>query len=234
MTDRIYSSSPYDFLRIGPGSNCIRLLNIHPSTTEDGKDRIQCDIVVADLASHPSFTALSYVWGAFAPDPHKILCGNAEIPISANGYSALLHLRKRLGSFTIWVDAICIDQNDEHDKEKQIPLMGDIYSGASKVYIWLGVGDPATDHAMGYLSSTGFLEYFFEDGVVGGKELKRPRPWAATWSYARTRWSFKQSHMPRQNKSKMRLRGHSDDNTNASYGRSKLVLDDPILPTSPL
>ena len=100
MKDRIYSPSPYNSLRIEPGSNCIRLLNIHPPITEGDNHRIQCDIVVADLASHPYFTALSYVWGAFAPDPHKILCGNAEIPISTNGYSALL-LRKRLGTFTI-------------------------------------------------------------------------------------------------------------------------------------
>jgi len=41
-------------------------------------------------------------------------------------------------SFLIWIDAICIDQDNEDEKSTQILLMGDIYSGASRVIIWLG------------------------------------------------------------------------------------------------
>ncbi|KAF2744694.1 hypothetical protein M011DRAFT_506136 [Sporormia fimetaria CBS 119925] len=38
----------------------------------------------------------------------------------------------------IWVDAVCINQTDMHEKELQIQLMRDIYSGAEEVIVWLG------------------------------------------------------------------------------------------------
>lgn len=41
---------------------------------------------------------------------------------------------------TIWVDAICINQDDEDEKDHQIPLLDVIYSCATTVYIWLGAG----------------------------------------------------------------------------------------------
>jgi hypothetical protein len=37
-----------------------------------------------------------------------------------------------------WVDAICINQNDLNERNKQVPRMGDIYSMASRVWIWIG------------------------------------------------------------------------------------------------
>lgn len=37
-----------------------------------------------------------------------------------------------------WIDAICINQADRIEKAIQIPLMGDIYSKASAVIVWLG------------------------------------------------------------------------------------------------
>ena len=159
---------------------------------------------MADLAARPqpAFTALSYVWGAFAPTPHKISCGDYDIPISANGYSALLHLRRMLGQYTIWIDAVCINQKDDFDKIQQIPLMGDIYSGASTVYIWLGEGNPQTDRVIRYLSAAGFQDYFFEKGDSNCKELSRPRFWAAIWSHVWTRWSFKETYVPQESNRK--------------------------------
>jgi hypothetical protein len=38
----------------------------------------------------------------------------------------------------LWIDAICIDQENNDEKAIQVALMGDIYSTASKVIIWLG------------------------------------------------------------------------------------------------
>jgi len=49
---------------------------------------------------------------------------------------------------TIWVDAICINQAADDEKNTQIPLMGTIYTWARVVYIWLGCGSEATDKAI--------------------------------------------------------------------------------------
>lgn len=45
----------------------------------------------------------------------------------------------------IWIDAICIDQDDEADKKLQLPRMGSIYNGAVSVIVWLGA---STDESM--------------------------------------------------------------------------------------
>jgi Heterokaryon incompatibility protein (HET) len=38
----------------------------------------------------------------------------------------------------IWIDAACINQKDDGEKNHQLPLMGEIYSGAAQVMVWLG------------------------------------------------------------------------------------------------
>jgi len=72
--------------------------------------------------------------------------------------------------------------------------MGDIYAGAQTVYVWLGEESSSTKHVVGWLSTTGFVDYCFKDGNVNDHLLVRPRTWAAIWSYYRTRWSVKRSY----------------------------------------
>ena len=58
--------------------------------------------------------------------------------IRTNLYQLLLRLSAQFYSRKIWIDAICINQTDVEEKNKQIPLMYDIHSRASKVLVWLG------------------------------------------------------------------------------------------------
>jgi hypothetical protein len=44
----------------------------------------------------------------------------------------------------VWIDALCIDQNDEKEKTEQVKLMGKIYSGAREVLIALEEADQDT------------------------------------------------------------------------------------------
>lgn len=177
MTD---SRALYETLPIEQNSHRIRVLDIH-----DGTGEVKGDLRLIDIDSDepPQFTALSYVWGTFASTPHHIQCSGYPVKITENGYSALLHLRRKLGAFTIWVDAICMDQGSDVDKSRQVPLMGDIYQRATTVYVWLGEGDVGTDRAMKFLSTAGFRRYF--DDRPGGKS----RPWAAAFVALIARWS---------------------------------------------
>ncbi|KAH7317791.1 heterokaryon incompatibility, partial [Rhexocercosporidium sp. MPI-PUGE-AT-0058] len=127
------------------------------------------EVINLDQDPLPKFAALSYVWGAKATGSRVICCenGGSRIPVTENCYSALVHLRRNIpGDFSIWIDAMCINQNDMAEKVNQISLMGDIYWKASTVYVWLGEGDPATDTAMRYLAKTGLLEYFDHDNIL--------------------------------------------------------------------
>ncbi|KAK4221941.1 heterokaryon incompatibility protein-domain-containing protein [Podospora fimiseda] len=95
---------------------------------------------VAHLDNSLDFIALSW------------LCA---LGTTKNCYDALKQIRCSLGSgaerISIWVDSICIDQNNNHEKEVQIPLMQEIYRFASEVVMWLGEGNNKTDRAMLYM-----------------------------------------------------------------------------------
>lgn len=47
-----------------------------------------------------------------------------------------------------WIDAICIDQENELDRGHQVGMMGDIYGGASRVIAWLGSSSASADQVM--------------------------------------------------------------------------------------
>lgn len=88
------------------------------------------------------YEALSYAWGS-VDDPSSLLVkkmglDRGIIPISRNLDIALRHLRDQSRSRTIWIDAICIDQDGTEEKSKQVAMMGRIFSLASCVTIWLG------------------------------------------------------------------------------------------------
>ncbi|KAJ2995685.1 hypothetical protein NUW58_g1206 [Xylaria curta] len=111
-----------------------------------------------DQDLRPKFHALSYVWGSKAEPPDTIqIQGRASIEITRNCRDALRQLRHLYGNVSIWVDAICIDQNSREEKTHQIPLMRIIYTWAEFVYIWLGPGNQATHRAMNCLITAGGL-----------------------------------------------------------------------------
>ena len=66
---------------------------------------------------------------------------SSRLNITPNVKSMLSHLRKAHKPRYLWIDAICLNQGDSIEKAQQIPLMGEIYSQADKVHIWLGPGD---------------------------------------------------------------------------------------------
>lgn len=82
------------------------------------------------------YDALSYTWGP--KDETKIIKVNDSfISIQRN-----LHdfLRTHWTPITIWVDAICIDQRSDNEKNHQVNLMQQIYSSARQTCVWLGIG----------------------------------------------------------------------------------------------
>jgi hypothetical protein len=100
----------------------------------------------AKLYDHRSYSAVSYTRGEPEFSGRIIIKNNGPdndsyLPITDNVKSMLQHLRKPHNPIYLWVDAICLNQEDENEKAEQIPLMGKIYSQAHRVYIWLGSGN---------------------------------------------------------------------------------------------
>src|SRR5436305_12863464 len=116
--DKIDVSELYKSFPLPPNSKYIRLLEIHPDLCLEGGGRIKANLHVVDLEERPSFAALSYVWGSDVK-PRTIACGAFTVNVTENCHSALQNLRKKLGKFTVWIDAICINQDDDIEKAQQ-------------------------------------------------------------------------------------------------------------------
>lgn len=106
------------------------------------------------------WTALSYVWGAPTPTS-TIVCNERPFEVTENLYGALLHLRTlEVGTDPetfkcFWIDAICINQGDNDEKSKQVPLMASIYRAATGVTMWLGPSSRDSGLAMAALHEWG-------------------------------------------------------------------------------
>ena len=87
---------------------------------------------------HPiCYTALSYVWGAGAPN-ESILFGKHTLNITRSLGACLRRQRNETDSIMLWIDQICINQDRVREKEQQVLLMGLIFGRAWNTVIWLG------------------------------------------------------------------------------------------------
>lgn len=119
----------------------IRLLTLQPGLFNDP---IHCQLEQVSLSAGHSYEALSYAWGD-AKDTSPMILDRTPYYITKNLECALRYLRYKESPRVLWIDAICIDQNDLDEKSEQVPIMGEIYSRATKVYAWLGEADRQID-----------------------------------------------------------------------------------------
>ncbi|KAF2731829.1 hypothetical protein EJ04DRAFT_394066, partial [Polyplosphaeria fusca] len=61
--------------------------------------------------------------------------------VRSNLLSALKHLRSKTRDLWFWIDAVCINQQDNFEKASQLAQLLSIYSKAFNVCIWLGPDD---------------------------------------------------------------------------------------------
>lgn len=146
------------YSRLDPTTHEIRFIHIQPGTWDDP---ILCELKTVSLDSKPDYQTLSYAWGD--PFPTKpILLEDVVLDVRANLWAALRRLRRAEKERVIWIDALCIHQEDYEERSQQVMLMGSIYSKCREVIMWLGDGleeypinDKLTIEEGETLSSTG-------------------------------------------------------------------------------
>ncbi|KAI7781002.1 hypothetical protein LA080_015345 [Diaporthe eres] len=127
-----------------------RLLILEPST--DRLAPIRCKLKQASFDNGDlKYTALSYVW-ADPPGTTPIIVNGVETQITLNLQAALRHIRQPSCAATLWVDALCINQENIPEKNHQVEMMREIYSGAELVIAWLGSAREDSDLAMELLA----------------------------------------------------------------------------------
>lgn len=121
---------------------CIRILALEPASSLDAE--LRGKLVEAVLDSRPEYHALSYVWGVVNPQAMAATWISApssgsyrRLRITPNCCQALKHLRYSDRPRSLWVDAICIDQQSNSEKSSQVAMMETIYFTASNVVVWL-------------------------------------------------------------------------------------------------
>jgi hypothetical protein len=99
------------------------------------------------------YTALSYTWGDLA-HTETIAVNGEPFQVTKNLYTALHHLRSGLNaSYMIWVDAICINQEDLQERNLQVQRMQHIYAQAIFTLAWLGPEAEDSNMAMDLLKT---------------------------------------------------------------------------------
>jgi len=99
---------------------------------------------IIDAPINPWYFALSYVWGRFAEDDLRATSENIESLKKEGSLTqevlpqTILDAMKlvfELGGKYLWVDRLCILQDDDDEKAQQIPCMDSIYSLAELTII---------------------------------------------------------------------------------------------------
>ena len=102
------------------------------------------EMINVEFSSMPKYQALSYTWGS--PETTKTIAVNgALVEVQQNLHDALfnlIELPEWEGEVWLWVDAICIDQQNLQERTSQVRLMDFIYTRAQRVLIWLGLPRP--------------------------------------------------------------------------------------------
>ena len=74
----------------------------------------------------------------------------------------------------LWIDALCINQDNISERSAQVQLMDKIYQQASRVLIYLGEAESGSDNAMDSIAQRHSDKYSTQMGVL---DFFQRRPW---------------------------------------------------------
>ena len=133
-----FSYEPLDTSR-----RSFRLIEVLPFT--EGREvecRIQHALLPNTESSDSGYYALSYAWGDQSASTKRTISLNGKMfSVGYNLYQFLVFAAKTLEDVrqNLWIDAICINQEDISERNHQVQQMGNIYRGAQTVFVWLGL-----------------------------------------------------------------------------------------------
>ena len=189
-TTRAISGTVYSPLPLVSQSE-FRIITLAPGQESDP---LGCQLEVHSVENPPPYEALSYVWGP----PHRSIvlrCNGGQILITGVLDRAMRRIRHPTRHRTLWVDQICINQDDLQERAQQVQIMRRIYAAALTVISWLGSDEgnlaPVAKQLLSKMSSC-ILEntairttHFPTDVQLGamGLPLRRSTEWEAVGAF---------------------------------------------------
>jgi hypothetical protein len=127
-----------NFYSSGLGGRQIRLLKL--LSLNQTADLIECEFHCFNLDSCPPYTALSYVWGEAADRfaRMEIIISGYRFRVRRNLWNFLQQAKSNRMMFQkdnnssqiseyLWIDALCIDQDNITERNHQVKMMREIY-----------------------------------------------------------------------------------------------------------
>lgn len=133
----------YVYTPLNTRGHHIRLFKIWWSTE---RACVEADVQQFNLRDSPPFHAISYTWGK-PPATESIVINGKVLKIRKNLYDffkifTMKHTRKRKQyggkEVWLWADQVCVNQGFQNERNHQVQMMGQIFSQAEEVLIWLG------------------------------------------------------------------------------------------------
>ncbi|KAH6880154.1 heterokaryon incompatibility protein-domain-containing protein [Thelonectria olida] len=127
----------------------IRLIKVELN----GQDKLQASIEHAELDEEDPipYSALSYVWGD-ANDTVQLSCNGKNLKITSSLHKCLRQVSEFNPNKLLWVDQICINQDDLSERSEQVKMMNTIYYKAETVIAWLGPESSSTHKGLNMIS----------------------------------------------------------------------------------
>lgn len=108
-----------------------------------------------ELQFRVDYAALSYEWGDPGGPSKEIMLKGHPFTVRENLWLALEALRSETEILMLWIDAICINQDDTAERNHQVSMMNIIYTEARRVHIWLGPTRDESKEALDLLEKVG-------------------------------------------------------------------------------
>jgi len=144
----------YTPFRNDSAQNEIRLLTLLPCG-EDNHALIECTMGIVVLDKNVQYEALSYCWGD-AKDKRLVSIqqpeGRFKLRVNRNLHTALRYLRLSNKPRLLWINAMCINQEDLIEQYQQVAMMRDIYRSSANTVIWLGEATAESNDALDLVS----------------------------------------------------------------------------------
>jgi hypothetical protein len=193
------AQSIYEARPLSREGRFVRVITIRLSTAPDESEAVACDFHLLDLDNRSlcdfksglplsereqvQYTALSYTWGDATP-LHTIVVNDQTLQVRHNLWNFLQTARKSGLKEYLWIDALCIDQEQLQERNHQVWMMGATYSMAERVIVWMGTASKNVDGAMKELEKSPLSAWqpdAFTRHRKGLMELYKMAYWSRAW-----------------------------------------------------
>jgi hypothetical protein len=177
----VKATTLFEYIPLNPNRRRIRLVTLLPGNWQDD---IHCEMTTVKFGKRmPKYEALSYVWGG-TKATRDIRVNDERFLIGKNLWIALRRLRMPHSLRFLWIDAICINQQDDNEKSRQVAMMKNIFQSCDEVICWLGEEENMTTPITSSLPPT---------STAGQKAFDLIRMYASYGSLDHLTWSGPES-----------------------------------------